>query len=148
MEAKTNGKIVVYELVIENQSGLHARPAAAFVKTANNFRAQITVTKDGDSVNGKSIMGVLMLAAEQGVTLKIRTTGADASAAADALAELIALGGAGRVQRQAETAVGAQTLHIAGEALAGARGRHAGRCLQQAPVHMNNLYFPRLYPRQ
>jgi len=89
MEAKTNGKIVVYELVIENQSGLHARPAAAFVKTANRFRAEITVTKDGDSVNGKSIMGLLTLAAARGTKLVIEAEGDDATEAVDAIQSLV-----------------------------------------------------------
>ncbi len=89
MEAKTNGKIVVYELVIENQSGLHARPAAAFVKTANRFRAEITVTKDGDSVNGKSIMGLLTLAAARGTKLVIEIEGDDATEAVDAIRSLV-----------------------------------------------------------
>ena len=88
MEAKTNGKAVVYELVIENQSGLHARPAAAFVKTANNYRAEITVTKDGDSVNGKSIMGLLTLAAARGTKLVIKVEGDDATEAVDAIQSL------------------------------------------------------------
>ena len=89
MEAKTIGKIVVYELVIENQSGLHARPAAAFVKTANRFRAEITVTKDGDSVNGKSIMGLLTLAAARGTKLVIEAEGEDATEAVDAIQSLV-----------------------------------------------------------
>jgi len=89
MEAKTNGKIVVYELVIEHQSGLHARPAAAFVKTANRFRAEITVTKDGDSVNGKSIMGLLTLAAARGTKLVIEAEGDDATEAVDAIQSLV-----------------------------------------------------------
>jgi len=89
MEAKTNGKIVVYELVIENRSGLHARPAAAFVKTANRFRAEITVTKDGDSVNGKSIMGLLTLAAARGTKLVIEAEGEDAAEAVDAIQSLV-----------------------------------------------------------
>ena len=89
MEAKTNGKVIVYELVIENQSGLHARPAAAFVKTANKFRAEITVTKDGDSVNGKSIMGLLTLAAARGTKLVIEVEGDDATEAVDAIQSLV-----------------------------------------------------------
>ena len=89
MEAKTNGKVIVYELVIENQSGLHARPAAAFVKMANNFRAEITVTKDGDSVNGKSIMGLLTLAAARGTKLVIEAEGDDATEAIDAIQSLV-----------------------------------------------------------
>ena len=89
MEAKTNGKVIVYELVIENQSGLHARPAAAFVRMANNFRAEITVTKDGDSVNGKSIMGLLTLAAARGTKLVIEAEGDDATEAVDAIQSLV-----------------------------------------------------------
>jgi phosphocarrier protein len=89
MEAKTNGKVIVYELVIENQSGLHARPAAAFVKMANNFRAEITVTKDDDSVNGKSIMGLLTLAAARGTKLVIEIEGDDAIEAVDAIQSLV-----------------------------------------------------------
>ena len=89
MEAKTNGKVIVCELVIENQSGLHARPAAAFVKIANNFSAEITVTKDGDSVNGKSIMGLLTLAAARGTKLVIEAEGDDATDAVDAIQSLV-----------------------------------------------------------
>ncbi|SVD32175.1 uncharacterized protein METZ01_LOCUS385029 [marine metagenome] len=88
MEAKTNGEVVVYELVVENQSGLHARPAAAFVKIANNFSAEITVTKDGDSVNGKSIMGLMTLAAARGTKLVIQAEGDDAAEAVDAIQSL------------------------------------------------------------
>ena len=89
MKAKTNGKVVVCDLVIENQSGLHARPAAAFVKTANSFCAEITVTKDGDSVNGKSIMGLLTLAAARGTKLVIEAEGEDATEAVDAIQSLV-----------------------------------------------------------
>ena len=78
----------MYELVIENQSGLHARPAAEFVKIANNFSAEITVTKDGDSVNGKSIMGLMTLAAARGTKLVIQVEGDDAAAAVDAIQSL------------------------------------------------------------
>ena len=66
METNGHNEAVVRELIISNQSGLHARPAAAFVKMANKFQAEITVTKDGDSVNGKSIMGLMTLAAAKG----------------------------------------------------------------------------------
>jgi len=85
---QSNGEAVVRQLVVRTESGLHARPAAAFVKTANSFRAQITVTKDGDSVNGKSIMGLMTLAASNGTRLIIETKGDDAQAAADAIEEL------------------------------------------------------------
>lgn len=77
---------------IVNRAGLHARPAAEFVKLAGNFSSEITVEKDGIQVNGKSIMGVLMLAAEQGSSLRIRATGQDASEAVEALCELVDLG--------------------------------------------------------
>jgi phosphocarrier protein HPr len=77
---------------IVNPLGLHARPAAEFVKIANRFTASVEVRRDDLKVNGKSIMGVMMLAAEQGSTLHIRTDGTDAEAAMDALCELVADG--------------------------------------------------------
>jgi phosphocarrier protein HPr len=75
---------------IVNRNGLHARPAAEIVKTSAAFQSEITLVKDGMEVNGKSIMGVMMLAAECGSTLLLRADGADAEAAVDALATLIA----------------------------------------------------------
>jgi len=77
---------------IVNRAGMHARPAAEFVKTAGQFSSHITVEKDGLEVNGKSIMGVLMLAAEQGSTLKLKAHGDDASEAVAALAALVGRG--------------------------------------------------------
>jgi len=77
---------------IVNRFGLHARPAAEFVKMAGRFTAEITVEKDGLKVNGKSIMGVLMLAAERGSELHIRAEGDDASDAVVALAGLVGRG--------------------------------------------------------
>ena len=77
---------------IVNSLGLHARPAAEFVKTAGRFSAEVAVVKDGVEVNGKSIMGMLMLAAECGSSLTIRVSGDDGEAALDALAALIASG--------------------------------------------------------
>jgi phosphocarrier protein len=74
---------------IVNRLGLHARPAAEFVKLAGRFRAEILVEKSGLEVNGKSIMGVLMLAAEQGSSLMIRADGEDAEEALQALIELV-----------------------------------------------------------
>lgn len=74
---------------IVNRMGMHARPAAEFVKLAGRFSARISVEKDGLEVNGKSIMGVLMLAAEQGSELKIRGEGGDAPQALDALSALV-----------------------------------------------------------
>jgi phosphocarrier protein HPr len=77
---------------IINSLGLHARPAAALVRTASGFQAHLELHKDGASVNAKSIMGVMMLAAECGSTLVIRGEGPDAEAAVTALADLIATG--------------------------------------------------------
>ena len=74
---------------ILNKNGLHARPAAEIVKVAAKFQSEITLVHDGMEVNGKSIMGVMMLAAECGATLLLRAEGADADAALDALAALI-----------------------------------------------------------
>lgn len=74
---------------IANKNGLHARPAAEIVKVSAKFQSEITLVKDGMEVNGKSIMGVMMLAAECGSSLLLRAEGADADAALDALATLI-----------------------------------------------------------
>jgi phosphocarrier protein HPr len=74
---------------IGNRFGLHARPAAEFVKLAGTFRADILVRKDELEVNGKSIMGIMMLAAEYGSQIMIRAAGADAPEAVDALAALV-----------------------------------------------------------
>lgn len=73
---------------IANKHGLHARPAAEFVKTASRFKSEIFVGKDEMEVNGKSIMGMMMLAAECGSEILIRAQGDDAPAA---VAELVAL---------------------------------------------------------
>jgi len=75
---------------IVNKLGLHARPAAEIVKTAARFKSDITIIRDDLEVNGKSIMGVMMLAAEFGSTILLRADGADADAALDALAALVA----------------------------------------------------------
>ncbi len=74
---------------IVNRLGLHARPAAAFVKLAGRFKAEVLVEKDGLEVNGKSIMGVLMLAAEHGSRLRIQASGSDAEEAVEALSDLV-----------------------------------------------------------
>ena len=76
-------------VLIRNRYGLHARPAAEFVKLASQFRADITVRKDDTEVNGKSIMGVMMLAAEFGSEILIRATGDDAVTALDRLVALV-----------------------------------------------------------
>ena len=75
---------------ITNKLGLHARPAAEIVKTASRFKSEITIIRDELEVNGKSIMGVMMLAAEFGSTILIRAEGVDADAALEALAALAA----------------------------------------------------------
>lgn len=84
----TDGRLL-REVQIVNRAGMHARPAAEFVKTAGRFSAEITVEKDGLEVNGKSIMGVLMLAAEQGSRLRLTATGHDAAEALEALEDLV-----------------------------------------------------------
>lgn len=83
---------VEYERTVQivNKYGLHARPAAEFVKVANRFKADIRVQKEGTVVNGKSIMGVMMLAAEYGSEITIRAVGEDAEAALTELAALVA----------------------------------------------------------
>ena len=75
---------------IVNKAGLHARPAAEIVKLAAKYASDITVVREDLEVNGKSIMGVMMLAAEFGSTLAIRANGDDADAAVDAIASCIA----------------------------------------------------------
>ena len=77
-------------VTVINELGLHARPAAEFVKLASRFESDIRLAKDGDAVNGKSIMGVMTLAAECGAELTLRADGADADAAVTALEELVA----------------------------------------------------------
>ncbi|MFA4973719.1 MAG: HPr family phosphocarrier protein [bacterium] len=80
---------IVKSFTIRNTLGLHARAASAFVKIANRFQSEILVRKDDAEVNGKSIMGVLMLAAAQGTEIAITARGGDASEALDALGRLI-----------------------------------------------------------
>ena len=77
-------------VTIVNKLGLHARAAAKLVKTASGFAAQVQLDKGGQAVNGKSIMGVMMLAASKGTELTLRTDGEDEQAAMDALVALIA----------------------------------------------------------
>ncbi|MBI2073979.1 MAG: HPr family phosphocarrier protein [Gemmatimonadetes bacterium] len=84
--------VVERRVTIVNELGLHARPAAAFVKVAGRFKAEVTVGRDDLVVNGKSIMGVMTLAAEPGSELTIRAEGDDAQAAAEALVNLVAAG--------------------------------------------------------
>ncbi len=79
---------VTKELVVQNKMGIHARPAAMIVRITNRFKSDVFVEKDEEQVNGKSIMGLMMLAAGSGSTVKFIATGADASAM---LAEIEAL---------------------------------------------------------
>jgi phosphocarrier protein HPr len=76
-------------VVIQNQYGLHARPAAEFVKHAHTFDSEVWVRKDDLEVNGKSIMGMMMLAAECGAEIVIRATGPDAEDAVESLCTLV-----------------------------------------------------------
>ncbi len=75
---------------IANKNGLHARPAAELVKIAGRFASEVTIVRDDLEVNGKSIMGVMMLAAEYGATVTLRAIGPDAGDAVEALVTLIA----------------------------------------------------------
>ena len=83
------GQKIEKEIAIVNRLGLHARPAAMFVRIASRYRAEIWVAKEGEEVNGKSIMGLMMLAAGQGSKLRIRCEGPDADKALAELEELI-----------------------------------------------------------
>jgi phosphocarrier protein HPr len=80
---------ILREVTVVNKLGLHARPAAMFVRIANKHRADIWVEKDGEQVNGKSIMGLMMLAAGQGTKLMLSAEGADAEKAIQELEQLI-----------------------------------------------------------
>jgi phosphocarrier protein HPr len=75
---------------IVNRNGLHARPAAEIVKLSSRFQAEITIVRDELEVNGKSIMGVMMLAAEYGSNIVVRANGPDAEQAVNAIADLVA----------------------------------------------------------
>ena len=77
------------KIIVKNKSGLHARPAALFVQVANKFDSRITVKNDTEEVNGKSIMGILMLGAEQGSEIIIEAEGHDAQAALVELEKII-----------------------------------------------------------
>jgi phosphocarrier protein HPr len=88
--------VVSRDVVVRNRQGIHARPSAAFVKLAAQFRCEVTLEKDGESINGKSIMGLLMLAAGPGSRIRIVCDGDDALSAADQLAGLVN-GGFGEV---------------------------------------------------
>lgn len=87
--AAPSSTVVRRAVEICNQKGLHARAAARFVKTASQFEAEVTVRKNGTSVSGRSIMGLMMLAAASGTVIEIAATGRDAASAVEALARLI-----------------------------------------------------------
>jgi phosphocarrier protein HPr len=89
MSTSNAGPQATKDLIIENRNGLHARPAALFVKTASRFRAEVWVEKDDERVNGKSIMGLMMLAAGKGSVLKVTAEGEDASTVITELESLI-----------------------------------------------------------
>ncbi|MGA1205219.1 MAG: HPr family phosphocarrier protein [Opitutales bacterium] len=78
------------ELTVSNKMGIHARPAAMIVRVANKYQAEVTVEKDDEQVNGKSIMGLMMLAAGNGTTLKFIASGGDADAMLKEMTELFA----------------------------------------------------------
>jgi phosphocarrier protein HPr len=80
------------EVTIINRAGLHTRPAASLVKTAARFQAEFYIEKDGMEINGKSIIGVMTLAAEQGSVLGLRFDGADEEAACNAIVDLFERG--------------------------------------------------------
>lgn len=88
----TDGQEREAAVQVVNRAGMHARPAAMLVKLAGSFSSNIHVEKDGLQVNGKSIMGVLMLAAEQGSTLRFTALGEDAEEALAALTDLVRRG--------------------------------------------------------
>ena len=89
MSATRKSQEITRDLVVINKLGIHARPAAMFVKIANRFTSEIYVEKDGETVNGKSIMGLMMLAAGPGSKLHVRASGADATQALNELESLL-----------------------------------------------------------
>ena len=88
--ASETANSIIRELAITNQRGLHARASAKFVKCAESFNAEITVSRDGMSVPATSIMGLMMLGAAIGTTIQVEARGQDAEAALNALAQLVA----------------------------------------------------------
>ena len=81
--------LIKKKLTVKNKQGLHARPAALFVQVANKFDSRITIRRDAEEVNGKSIMGILMLGAEKGSTIIIEADGQDAHLAISELEKII-----------------------------------------------------------
>ncbi len=90
--ARDSSGAITRDVEIVNKKGLHARASAKFVQCAEQFDADITVSRGHESVGGTSIMGLMMLAAGPGVSINIKATGPDAAAAVDALATLVASG--------------------------------------------------------
>jgi len=88
--ADDQGEALVRELAIINKKGLHARASAKFVQTVERFDADVTVTRSGETVGGRSIMGLLTLAAAQGTTITVAAKGADAAACLQAIEDLLA----------------------------------------------------------
>src|SRR5688572_9833127 len=86
---KEKEKEIIKDMVVSNKLGVHARPAAMFVKVANKFESEIFVEKDGETVNGKSIMGLMMLAAGPGSKLHVRASGPDAAQAVNEIEALL-----------------------------------------------------------
>jgi phosphocarrier protein HPr len=84
--------VIHREVTVKNRLGLHARAAARFVHTANAFHSRVTVSRDGRTMDGKSILGILLLAASQGTALDLGADGDDEDAAVDALAALVESG--------------------------------------------------------
>ena len=88
VKTATDGKITKH-LVVQNKLGIHARPAALFAKTANRFKSDVFVEKDGETINAKSIMGLMMLAAGPGSKLLVIAKGPDAADAVQAVEDLL-----------------------------------------------------------
>ena len=88
-QVEENSERCSREVIIQNRNGLHARPAAMLVKVSSRFRSDIWIDKDGERVNGKSIMGLMMLAAGKGSKLQILAEGNDAERAVQEIQDLI-----------------------------------------------------------
>lgn len=89
-QQSSSAGVIVRELPIVNKRGLHARASAKFVQTAEKFDAELTVTRNGESVGGTSIMGLMMLSAGIGTTITVAASGREAEAAINAITELLA----------------------------------------------------------
>ncbi len=89
-QQSSSAGVIVRELPIINKRGLHARASAKFVQTAEKFDAELTVTRNGESVGGTSIMGLMMLSAGIGTSITVAASGREAQAAMDAISELLA----------------------------------------------------------